>query len=871
MIIPFWHYSSACSNCQLCSLGFGESQLLIDHTEYISNQDEGAKSLSSHGLPLPDGLRVDSMSILRDPGSDRSLLLLSSSSGNVERCGIDYALYQLQTKKQSHMTSERILAKLSAHGNLPLTDGTAADIYSIDSITGVFLAGGSFLFDLGADQLESEGENVGVIGITSVLHDLCVACINHTGPILYKPSLLDPINSVSDCSLGTKKSIVASYWVSDTCPGRIVWNISKNDGKVYCWAAPCYTGCTPAHNQIAAESSAEKQSMIGDICCLGRSSLWQNGSTLNENEVALGPFLSHFSCTMYAGQTSRTIRLQSDTKAILAFHVGNYIIAAPHYTPSLFLSFLNLAKRDLSSSKSQPNRTESTEKSYTRMTLLKARNKNSGSCRSALRIIILKVVDLLDESKDNQDRISKWNEAMRILREVVSVAREIFDELSFASFFLSVGRQLEPHQFDLIFPLPLGRGEGISAEDLFVAAAQKGSMPVALSGLSLFTNHQETQNRVVQLLFHCLFRVDKLLALSPTFSSEEDKFLHQLYWFGVKLEDAIIEEQVQDQEESKNIFDSIDSDESSNSFTSFDESSVGYSSNGDYSVDRSQDSSGTFPAEGQDVSFLSCRSQQQKPKEGLVTKVVSRLFQSSQAPKINSFEEDAIYEAATSFIISGFDYDEEAIASAESIGIASAESNSIRNGGTLHSDKNSFDTPFISVAGSTCAFLSHAIGFNYKPTSKSGGWITMSKIACLIQGDRETLAISHAAASNAMRISQLVTVDELRDVCVRDQPIQLESSSQQSLSKVASFLKYLNSQCCDEIPSDHAVESILNLVLLLLLRHDICKDVQLNRGTLLLIGIVCGHRSGRITNLISTTSHDCDVHRIYQAFTQQYI
>ncbi len=812
------------------------------------------------------------MSILRDPGSDRALLLLSSISSDVESCGIGYALYQLQTKKLAHTTSERVLAKLSARGNIPLTVGTVPDIYSIDSVTSIFLGGGSLLFDLGADQLESEYENFGVIGITSLCLDLCVAFVNHTGPILYKPSVLEPSNIAIDCSLGTKKSIIASYWISDlTCPGRTVWNISKNDGKVYCWAAPCCTGSTLAHNQVAVESSAGKQSMIGDVCCLGHSSLWQNGSTLNENEVALGPFLSHFSCTMYSGQASRTIRLQSDAEAILSFHVGNFFIAAPHYTPSLFLSFLNLAKQDPTFRKSQPFRIESIEKSYIRMTLLKARNKNSGSCRSALRIIILKVVDLLDESKDNQDRLQKWNVAMSILREVVSVAREIFEELSFASFFLSVGRQLEPHQFDLIFPLPLDRDEGMSAEDLFVVAAEKGSMSVALSGLSLFTCHQETQNRVVQLLFHCLFRVDKILALSPTFASEEGKFLHQLYWFGVKLEDAIIEEQVPDQEESRNIFDSLDPGESdimSNSFTSFDESSIGYASNGDYSVDLSEDSSGTFPAESQD-SFISCRSQQQKPKEGLVTKVVSRLFQSSETPKHNSFEEDAIYEAATSFIISGFDYDEEAIASTETSGIASTEANGIRSGGT-HSDRNSFDTPMISVAGSTCAFLSYAIGFNYKPTSKAGGWITMSKIACLIQGDRETLAISQAAASNAVRISRLVTVDEFRDVCMFYQPIHFESGSQHSHSKVVSFLKHLNSQCYDEIHSDHTVESILNLVLLLLLRHDMCEDVQLNRGTLILIGIVCGHRSGRITNLISTTSVDCDVYRIYQAFAQQY-
>ena len=145
----------------------------------------------------------------------------------------------------------------------------------------------------------------------------------------------------------------------------------------------------------------------------------------------------------------------------------------------------------------------------------------------------------------------------------------------------------------------------------------------------------------------------------------------------------------------------------------------------------------------------------------------------------------------------------------------------------------------------------------------------MSKIASLIQGDRGTLAISHAAASNAARISRLVTIDELRDVCTFDQAT-LESASQQPHSHVVSFLEHLSSHCCDQIHPDQAAESILNLVLLLLLRHDMCEDVQVNRGALFLIGIVCGHRSGRITNLIGqTSSQDCDVHLIYQAFTQQ--
>jgi len=832
---------------KLRSLGFGESQLLIEQNEYTVKQQDGAKPFSSHGLTLPNGFRVDSMSIIKDPaGSGRALLLLSSISSDETCCGIDYALFHLQTKKISLMSSERVLAKLSAHGDIPLTVGSARDIIPTDLITGVFLAGGSFMFDLDADELDSDHDIFGVIGITSLFLDLCVACVDHTGLIHYQPSLLERSNITSDCSIGMKKSIVASYWISDlTCRGRIVWNIAMNDGKVYCWAAPCYTSSSSTRNQLAALSSLEAHYLIGEISYLGPSSLWQNGSTLNGSEVALGPFLStHFSCTMYSGQSSMSIRSKSDfdIKSILSFHVGNCVIAAPSYTPSLFLSFLNLAKQDPTSSKSKQVISVS-EKSYIRMTLLKA--KNNGSSRSALRIIILKVVEVLDESKENRESLQKWKEGMSILREVVSVAREVFDELSFASFFLSIGRQLEPHQFDLIFPLPFEGGAGISTEDLFMVAVKKGSMSVALSGLSLFSCHQRTQKRVVQLICHCLHKIDEIFALSATFSSEEVKYLHQLYWFGVKLEDAIIVENAH--AELTNMSDTKDSGESeftSDSSTSFDESSIGYGSNGDYSVGLSED---TSFEESQDVSFISCRSHNRKPREGLVTKVVSRFFQSSRTPKNNSFEEDAIYEAATSFIISGFDYEKEASTSNEAEDI--------------------FDTMSLSVAGSTCAFLIHVIGFNCKPSSKAGGWNVASTVAYLIQGDRETLTISEAAASNAVRISQMVTTDEFRDVCTFHYSIYSESANKQAHSKVASFLQHLTLHCCDQIHSK-AVESILNLVLLLLLRHDTCEDVQLHRGHLILIGIVCGHLSGRITDLIDL-SQECDLHFIYQLFTQQ--
>jgi len=288
----------------------------------------------------------------------------------------------------------------------------------------------------------------------------------------------------------------------------------------------------------------------------------------------------------------------------------------------------------------------------------------------------------------------------------------------------------------------------------------------------------------------------------------------------------------------------------SNSSASFDESS--YASSDEFSIESEEDpSENSFEDEIQDVSFISCRSQNRKPREGLVTKVVSRLFHPTRASKNNSFEEDAIYEAATSFIISGFDYD--------------TTPTEACNGETKHQASDA-----ITVAGSASAFLSYAVGLNRLTTLRSEGWKVVSIIAYLIQGDRDSLSIIDASSSNAARISRLVAVDELHDyACTFDARMGSERDSGNTQNQlILSCLKHLSSECRQQIHSD-AVEYILNLVLLLILRHDSCEDVQLHRGALILIGIVCGHLCGRITDLIDVTE-ESDVHLIYQAFAQQY-
>ena len=67
---------------------------------------------------------------------------------------MDYALYQLQAV-QSNGKYELVLARDSASGRIPLQLGRSHDLSATESVTGVFLAGGSFLFDLDKDAEDS--------------------------------------------------------------------------------------------------------------------------------------------------------------------------------------------------------------------------------------------------------------------------------------------------------------------------------------------------------------------------------------------------------------------------------------------------------------------------------------------------------------------------------------------------------------------------------------------------------------------------------------------------------------------------------------------------------------------------------------------
>ncbi len=97
------------------------------------------------------------MSLIKDPAdilpssgnesSNRALLLLAHvSHDEPSSCSVKFTLFQLQIMLPNGK-QERILTKIISHGSIPMELGSP-DVQEAEVVNGIFLAGGSFLFNL---------------------------------------------------------------------------------------------------------------------------------------------------------------------------------------------------------------------------------------------------------------------------------------------------------------------------------------------------------------------------------------------------------------------------------------------------------------------------------------------------------------------------------------------------------------------------------------------------------------------------------------------------------------------------------------------------------------------------------------------------
>lgn len=128
-------------------------------------------------MALPPDFRVHSMSLIKDPAdripssraetSSRAILLLANvDHSEPASYSIKYVLCQLQIVLPSG-NQERVLTRMVARGSIPMELGNA-DVAEDEVVNGIFVAGGSFLFNLDM-AVDDSGKTTVPLVLLSVL------------------------------------------------------------------------------------------------------------------------------------------------------------------------------------------------------------------------------------------------------------------------------------------------------------------------------------------------------------------------------------------------------------------------------------------------------------------------------------------------------------------------------------------------------------------------------------------------------------------------------------------------------------------------------------------------------------------------------
>lgn len=898
-------------------LSMGQNQLLADAGADCVDYDNG-KGISLPKGMKPDSLSIlaepEKSESTKDhnhnhihKSSTRAVILVSHHQS------MTYMAYQLQAIDSSpaSVVDEpqnqcRVLTRLCSTGVLQPS-------YHSEVGSSVFLAGASFQFDL-SESLGGFNTHayVGTIGIIQSDGCLSAVCITPTGPNF--GGVVIPASSED----GSYRSQIASFWLSDDMEeiqmsnsksierdssSSFYWTVTRNDGRTYCWRVPLFSlGQTRATTnvRVQVESTTTKPHLnenisppfcvsashffiprdkdsrpkdsqvdhdfLGRVCYIGDSS-FITGHATNDDEIVIGPLpASCSSSIMYMGQTSRQFNSQmpgmhganlnyhslstvSAPRQLQVYGAGDLIIGPAATAPCLFFSFVDLTD-SLDSQRSETLRKNIENK------LLKRQSKDS--ILSALRMIILTIVsDLARTSKRVGHRdSSQFLFARKLLSEVVSTMRAVFSELQFCSFFLSLGRQIEPHDFGALFPLPITSGGeggvGKSArvrscrrasatsartiEDLFLASMVRGSVAVTSASLPLLPSKAHSLNWCKEIFRHCLKSVRESIALYRPFeldeAIEEKEFIRQLFNFGLKLEEVI---GVPDDSN----FDFV----SSRSDLSSPDDPLRHSESKLISTSTRLNGSGSDDVPGTEQA----RSRMSR----LLSMIKPALWDG--APRRDDLEEKAISEAASVFIQSVFHEDGEGGFEFDPVSgnIDTSKGEFVK---TTQGAEESFSTDESSTSGHLSAHLSTAslldktmvdivceqiVGDFVRTYDTPGidcGWKGIAIIARLL--------VHEPPSSTTANTSMLDFFGSISEADLASSLIAAKSQSAPS-SPTRSLID--NIQIVSSTISDGDAGRIFYLMLSLLSRCNVDRfDSQSMRLPLALVTIIVGHVSGKM-------------------------
>eukprot|EP00978_Attheya_sp_CCMP212_P006102 scaffold13748_cov62-Attheya_sp.AAC.1 len=916
-------------------LGMQQDQLLEEKDEANAHAQDAASACI--GIPLPQGMVPQSISVLAEPqqsdehsrresssGYDRrALLLIACISDNKEAdSSVKYLVYQLHAqggnkngKGQINEKRIHVLGKLCSSGEIQIPDTEYANVALSQKVSGVFLASGSFNFNLFKQEggIESNDYTATIGLLRECGGGICAACVTPDGPVLVRQ-----VNTVTSSrnKLNTRVSgDISKFWLSDIVIrsdlntsigdtkaeenseflyGAFVWTLAQSNGKIMSWSVPVLR-----RKLSSLDNTGQNFPLfLGTISALGNAAVLMSGAaTINQGEIILAALPNTcFGSMLYGGQRSTNMGIRDphegvgvrNSLSLEIFDLGECVVGPPAFTVPLLasLQLTDSQAKDMSSKKNtNSSMTNSLIMEISRVHSLArlTQDQADDAVMTAFRVILMSMLQTIakaskttrntNDLSSNEDFDLDLRLAKSFLYELVMAARISLNSLQFASFFVALARQIEPELVVHLFPLPSAKKRRNQSrelnrdvrtiEDIFHLCVENGSLSIASSVLPLFPSQDRAHYRCSELLHHCV----TMLQQNITNASEEKIFIRQLFQFGLKLEDS------DDFEDELRVDGDIEQ-----AFIYPNNSSDSYSSS--YSV------TGSEFDQSADCSFIddSCDLSQDEPQQrNLICKGsgVSKLFSlllpfgSKKSPE--KVDEKAIQTAASNFIQSGFEENFADIVIDESG--SSGESHAVikvaRVSGDVRIDGER-QPSFESVSGVVARFI---LPFKeaLDQTERHLQWRNSAVIALLLIGRRH---IPFDPASEEIRrvrsivesidmpaIESSINLDRYIDEG-RKQNYDVADSSTKNESSLVGFLVNQIQLCSHQI-SDQASGAIFDLVVLILSRHDRCDAVQELAPSLVLVAIISGHVSGRVTEILDESKNACLLQHVYQSVAKE--
>ena len=513
------------------------TRLDLQHQLLIQVSREQASHDSQWGLRLANGLFSVSIDILEEPSEQmaspnyfrKAIILLSNDS--YEK---DFMVFQIQLVRRSQSAAH------SYSENQPCVAlARCVGEYNLGSPADLFLAGGSFAFDLLASRRGKQRVDFfDYIATIGVIHRASAGF----DAIAVSSSDIIAVGSVPL----PRSAEIATYWLSDVAESlsTFVWTLQLSDSSLICWSVPFADNLTSHTFLVQSKDGASDATtshffgpqtlvhgnspLLGSHSAAGSTEAWmQISCAATRQEFPLGPLPgSAFGVVLVSGQECRKLHRQlgqdfeidhfsADFLGYEVFGPSDFILFPPVIVTALYMFMKN--SNDASALLIQQHLIWRLESYPFR-----------DSAMIALRLLALRSVEIYASSESEGDHNPI------LLETVTGMVRILTSPLKFAAFYLELGRQLEPSCFDYLYPLPDPHVKELS--DLISVILDFGCLEISVASLPLLEDRKHSSALCTFILNHCLKKLT-LANTSGHFAEEEARITPDVFRYGLKLAD----------------------------------------------------------------------------------------------------------------------------------------------------------------------------------------------------------------------------------------------------------------------------------------------------------------------------------------------